>query len=433
MTEARKVPQIAGSVGLTWRPRAHGRWECRWQAHAYLVDRGWKPSTIKMWIGTEDELTPTIRQYLVDRSRAYQTELLAWSRGGTPDVAVATVGEVKTWNELCDAYLTDKDSKFHRLRFKTRAYYKVLINKIRKAVFNPETGQLLGDTLISDVKGRHILRLHERWLDNPDGPPMVTAASSGITMLRILSSFGATMLESDACKAVAYTLSEMTFQGPKPRESFLDLSQIIGIRKAAHELGMPSLALAQAIQWECILRQRDVIGEWVPHSEQTPLTDVMDGNQKWLRGIRWDEIDEHMVLRHITSKRQKMVTISLLDAEMVVEELVNIYGTAERAKLPATGPVIVAEKFGVPWLEQNFRLAWRKCANMAGVPKGTRNMDTRSGAITEATEAGAHIEHVKHAAGHSQSSTTERYARNQEKKGSNVLNIRVASRNKSGT
>jgi len=45
------------------------------------------------------------------------------------------------------------------------------------------------------------------------------------------------------------------------------------------------------------------------------------------------------------------------------------------------------------------------------VPKTTFNMDSRAGGITEATEAGADIEHVKHAATHSDISQTQRYSR----------------------
>jgi hypothetical protein len=32
-------------------------------------------------------------------------------------------------------------------------------------------------------------------------------------------------------------------------------------------MGWHSIALAQAIQFDCALRQKDVIGEWVPESE----------------------------------------------------------------------------------------------------------------------------------------------------------------------
>jgi hypothetical protein len=53
---------------------------------------------------------------------------------------------------------------------------------------------------------------------------------------------------------------------------------------------------------------------------------------------------------------------------------------------------------------------WRKVATAAGVPKTVYNMDSRAGAISEATDAGAELEHVRHAATHSDISMTQRYS-----------------------
>jgi len=75
-------------------------------------------------------------------------------------------------------------------------------------------------------------------------------------------------------------------------------------------MGRPSIALAQAFQFELMLRQKDVIGEYVPIAE-AGISDLQVDGLKWLRGIRWEEISEDLVLRHITSKRQKLIEISL--------------------------------------------------------------------------------------------------------------------------
>ncbi len=60
-------------------------------------------------------------------------------------------------------------------------------------------------------------------------------------------------------------------------------------------------------------------------------------------------------------------------------------------------------------------------------------MDSRSGAITEATDAGAPLELVRHAATHSDISTTAGYSRNPAGKTAEVLKLRVAHRNRTGT
>ena len=59
-------------------------------------------------------------------------------------------------------------------------------------------------------------------------------------------------------------------------------------------------------------------------------------------------------------------------------------------------------------------------------------MDSRAGAITEATDAGADLEHIRHAATHSDISMTQRYSRGDADKTAGVLRQRVAHRNKQG-
>jgi hypothetical protein len=52
-----------------------------------------------------------------------------------------------------------------------------------------------------------------------------------------------------------------------------------------------------------------------------PLSDVISGNEKWVRGIRFEEIDQNLILKHVTSKRDKLLTIDLKQCPMVMTEL----------------------------------------------------------------------------------------------------------------
>jgi hypothetical protein len=221
-------------------------------------------------------------------------------------------------------------------------------------------------------------------------------------------------------------LSKMRFAMPQPRTERLTAEQAIAIRAKAHELGRPSIALAQAFQFELMLRQKDVIGEWVPLAEPG-VTDLTADGLKWLRGIRWEEIDQNMVLRHVTSKRQKEIVVSLRNAQMVMEEIGRL------AEVPASGPIIVSEWDKLPWTSPEFRRWWRICADAAGVPKKVRNMDSRAGGISEATDAGADLELVRHAATHSNISMTQRYSRGAEEKIATVQMKRAEHRNKPKT
>lgn len=170
-----------------------------------------------------------------------------------------------------------------------------------------------------------------------------------------------------------------------------------------------------------MFRQKDIVGEWVPEAEPGE-SDVRHNGMKWLRGIRWEEIDSNMMLHHVTSKRQKPIDIDLRKAPMVLEELQFLTYHAP------TGPIIINDVTGLPWTPNEFRRKWRLVANHVGVPKDVRNQDSRAGAITEATEAGADIEHVRHAATHSDITQTQRYSRGAAKKIEAVQDKRLAHR-----
>jgi hypothetical protein len=150
----------------------------------------------------------------------------------------------------------------------------------------------------------------------------------------------------------------------------LTAEHAIAIRAAAHKMGYPAIALAQALQFDCMLTQKDVIGEWVPHAEPG-FSDVINGRKKWLRGVSWKEFDmDSMILEHKASFNGRPVKIDLTDAPMVREELARI------GNLPSSGPVIVG-KNGLPWDDDEYRRIWRLIADAAGVPEDIRNRHSR--------------------------------------------------------
>jgi site-specific recombinase XerD len=91
-------------------------------------------------------------------------------------------------------------------------------------------------------------------------------------------------------------------------------------------------------------------------------------------------------------------------------------------------PCIICEANAMPWTASEFRRKWRIVADYAGVPANVKNMDSRAGGITEATEAGADLEHVKHAATHSNIAMTQKYSRGATAKIAGVQTKRAAHR-----
>lgn len=398
-------PKLENTPGIIWRPYKDGRWEARWMARTDIVKRGFTPKSMRVWIGPLDKLDEANVYYIQDRANSLQAEMLVWGRGGIPQLGACD----GTFRALAQAYQTDSDSSFHKTRPVSRRYYTTLLDKIIAGH---------GDDMIADTKARHVLRWHEEW--SADGK--ISMGHALIGMLRTILNFGVTMLEDDECGRLSGALSKMKFKMAKPRSAHMTAEQATAIRKAAHAKGFPSVALAQAIQFDCMLRQKDVIGEWESISE-AGISEVIHGQHKWLRGLRWDEIDDNLILRHVTSKRDKLIEIPLSLAPMVMEELAL-------SGRKATGPVIVFEHTGLPWRAVWFRKVWRQLADECGIPKSVRNMDSRAGAITEASEAGAPMEHIRKAATHSQIAQTEKYSRGDAEQAANVLRIRAEHRKK---
>jgi hypothetical protein len=163
------------------------------------------------------------------------------------------------------------------------------------------------------------------------------------------------------------------------------MEQAVAIRAKAHDENRPSIALAQAFQYDFGLIQKEIIGEWLPMSEDGEsdiATDVDDGRrEKWLRGIRWEHIDDQLTLHIPEQARPDGRVLNLRLAPMVLEELFrqfNFDPSSPRSALPDAGPIIVSEYDDLPWTAVEFRRWWRKLADACGVPKNVKNSDSRA-------------------------------------------------------
>lgn len=418
-------PHIDNAPGLKWRKLKLG-WQAWWLARSDLVKKRYPFKGARLWTASKNEPEPNelSKQFIAERCQELQDEMLVWARGGVP----LETGYDGTWASLVRAYHNDQDSPYHKKRYATRQHYDTLCRRIDKDC---------GTERVENTDARRLLRLYEGWSANGK---KISMGHSMIGMMRTITTFGSTILKCPACRAIRPDLSDMRVEAGKPREDYLTAEQAIAIRRTAHAKKNPyrhSIALAQALQFDGTMRQKDIIGEWVPMTEPGPLSDVFSGNEKWVRGIRGEEIDDDFVLRHVTSKRGKTLVLDLKLCPMVMEEFRMMAGLSatdklERDHVPRKGPIVINEQTGAPYQAQTFRLAWRKVARAAGVPDTVRNMDSRAGAITEAFEAGAPMEAVRKSATHSTTSMTQRYSRGDAEAISSVLEHRARHRNKEG-
>lgn len=426
MADVKQPPKLDREApGLVWRKRKKG-WAATWQARTDLVNRGYVPKSAFVWKG--DEPNEVDRQHIANRCQQFQSEMLMWGRG----VELPANAFRGTLRSLIQCYRTDPDSPFQKNRYHVRVNRESMLRRI---------ADRHGEEKLSDIKARILIAWHKDF--SRDGKRLATG-SRFIGQLRALFSFGATLIEDEDCERLCGVMHKMRFAGTKHRKTSLTAENANAIRAMARkEFGWYSIALGQALQFECTLRQKDVIGELVPLAEPG-VSDIIVRNLKWLRGITWQEIDENLILRHITSKKQKLAEVDLKLAPMVIEELQILAGdrslvlvneitkrvTVNRHLLPASGPIMKCDITGLPWTGNEYRRKWRLVARKCGIPDEVQNMDSRSGAISEAIQAGAPMEFVRHAATHSDVSQTSDYDRGQAEATAKVMRLRVKNRGK---
>jgi hypothetical protein len=268
-----------------------------------------------------------------------------------------------TFGGLIQCYRKHDDSPYHKLKYKVRLNYDLSLNRLVKEV---------GTDRIADWDARRVQYLYE---ENWAAGGKIAMGHTMVGKLRLLTSFGSVVLNDDACTRLSAILSNMRFPISRGRKEILSIDHARAIRATANmHFNWPSIALAQAIKFELpALRQLDVIGEWVPISEPG-TSEIVRGNEKWVRGLRWSDIDDNLILRRtLTSGRknqQKDVRYDLKRHAMIVEEMNRI--PVERR----SGPVIVCEYSNLPWSTAEFRRKWRIVADKAGVPPTVKNMDS---------------------------------------------------------
>lgn len=279
-----------------------------------------------------------------------------------------------TFGGLIDAYRSHDDSSYHKLKHTVRLNYDGSLNRLKRDI---------GTDRIIDWNPKRIQTLYD---ENWAAGDKIAMGHTMIGRLRLLTGFGSVTLNDDACTRLSAILANMRFPNSRGRSDILTVDQARAIRATAHnQFNWSSIALAQAFLITLpMLRVVDIIGEWVPISEPG-MSDIRKENEKWVRGLRWSDIDDNMVLRRVlTSGRknqQKEVEFNLKKRGGIIEEI-NRVPPEKRV-----GPMIICEFSNLPWTTNEFRRKWRMVANKAGVPKSVQFSD--SARSEEESELGA--------------------------------------------
>jgi hypothetical protein len=143
--------------------------------------------------------------------------------------------------------------------------------------------------------------------------------------------------------------------------------------------------------------------------------------------VCWSDIDADMILRKTHVKTGVTVEHDLKLYPDILREI-ELVEPSRRV-----GPMIISEATGEPYKHRTFTQTWRRVADAAGLPKNVWNMDSRSGAISEAYDAGADETSVMKHAGHKNRQTSAKYNRGSLAQTSRVAQFRVAKRTKNET
>jgi hypothetical protein len=318
---------------------------------------------------SEKEQADFMSMHQMASQRIGQSVGTASGYGNAVGVGQAIHPAVKSYDgtvkALAEAYRTDPNSGYLKKMHNTRLTYEKHIDRIVRE-YGPKK---IGDLNVDQVC--------ENWLNV--GPAIGRAL---IGMLRIMVTYGGDALNDDACSKVSFQLSNRRLRRSHQIDPLITETEPISEMQSrdlileAHSMGRPSIALAQALMFECGLNQKDVIGEWVPATE--PGDGEVYGDEKWTRGLRWEEIDSDFILRHKSIRG--VDTIDLKGKAMVLNELNYLMPPAMQSThairefLPKSGAVVRSERHNnLPWRSSEFRRLWRSFANNVGIPKNVRN------------------------------------------------------------
>ncbi|MER2269734.1 integrase [Methylobacterium oxalidis] len=341
-----------------------------------------------------------------------QTEMRLWLAVGGR-VQIAYDGTILG---LSRRYQTDPASPFRRLKHNSRRADTYVLKLIESA---------FGKRALAALK----LADFYRWYDeakkprSPGKPERVRRAWGIIKKLRELFAYGV-MAELPECERLYAILRHARFAQPARRRVAMELAHVEAFIPQAIVMGRLSLALGTALQFETAMRQRDVIGEWmpVPNGDAVKPGEFVLNGRRWARGLTWEDLSRDLVIRKATTKTGAFAAHDLKLCPLVLDLLEQVPPEQR------TGPLIIDEAAGRPYAESAYGREWRIVARAAGIPNHVWNMDARAGAITEAEDAGADLDHIRSAAAHSQTSTTQRYSRGAVGKSRRVAEMRLAYR-----
>lgn len=369
-------------------------------------------------------------EYIVEKCKILQAEFKDWLAGKGGDGKPRYDGTLRS---LIRLYQHIPESPYREVRSNTRSMYDDSLTVLEKSVGDRRLDRLTGidfkrwysnfrqPAKDTEKKAKRRAELAAQGTPLPPNGERVARAYNAMRLLRNVISFGV-VLNINECFRLSTILKQMRFSVPKARSVAITFEHAQAICDKALEHGLVSVALAQALQFELTLRQIDVVGRW-EKVEKAKAGGIVHRGKRWRDGLLWSNIDENGILIKVTSKVEDIVAEHDTMAYPFLRTMIDKVPPEKRV-----GPMIVSEVTGLPYRQKYFARVWRKIATEAGVPKHIWNRDSRAGGVTEGSDAGADLEHLRHHANHKNAQTTQRYNRKTLEKTKQVAELRIAHR-----
>jgi hypothetical protein len=326
---------------------------------------------------------------------------------------------------LSRLYQEHPDSPFRDVKMNTQKSYSDSLKIIEKDV---------GNRVIRNLTTLDVRRWHRNWKSPKEegARPRITRAHDAVSTFRMILRFGAALKHKE-CGELDRELSMVRFERAGAREQQMTFAQAAVFVRKVLELGAAgtipadrarSMAIGVAAQFDLLLRQKDVIGEWAPAKPDAPNA-LYVGDEMWTGRFRWDNLPGWR-LRIRTSKTRSAIEFDLTNYSL-------LFPLLESVPLHERAGAIVKGEHGLPIRERSYRKWFRQIARAAGIPDDVWLMDSRAGGATEADEAGADLKAISDHLTHSKTAMTVRYIRNVSSRTKEVADARNRKREADGS
>lgn len=413
--------RIAGEVMELYAPglkqvRRRGNIQLYWAKDETPECADYRPATVRIHVDLSD---PASKETIEQVCQREHDCLMRWLEKGNDDKERLRPKFNGTIGSLCLMYESDPESGFADVQQNTQSSYRDWLKIVRGTI---------GQRRIDALSAKYFRTCYRNWKEpiSPGEEQRVRRAYGCIQMIKILLGYGMQAnLFYAHCERLLNGLSRMRFAKNPPRDSVLTYDHASAIVTWALAAGDISSALVQALQFECFLRQIDMVGKWrtVKSSYVAKSGEVHHGAKVWSGMTMSMILTDNKILRVRTSKTGQYVVHDLDKCELVARCL-NLLGPVD-PEMP-----VARRKDDSPWpTHMDFGKLWREYADAAGVPKSVWNMDSKAGGITEAAGAGASHDDLAGSGAHATKTTTRKiYMRGAPEISARVQKARQSSR-----